>query len=60
MKNWNYYKYEKKNNQQNFLIKWLKYSHSNNQWLSKFALNNVKLILKKYFDQIALKIISKN
>jgi hypothetical protein len=37
-----------KKNKTNYLIKWLKYSHLNNEWMKKKNMNNVKKTIKKF------------
>jgi hypothetical protein len=37
-----------KKNRTNYLIKWLEYSHSNNEWVKEEDMNNVKKTIKKF------------
>jgi hypothetical protein len=37
-----------KKNKTNYLIKWLEYSHLNNEWIKKENMNNVKKAIKKF------------
>jgi hypothetical protein len=38
-----------KKNRMSYLIKWLEYSHSNNEWMKKKDMSNVKKTIKKFF-----------
>jgi hypothetical protein len=38
-----------KKNKTSYLIKWLEYSHLNNEWVKKKDMNNVKEAIKKFF-----------
>ncbi len=38
-----------KKNRTSYLIKWLEYSHLNNEWMKKEDINNVKKAIKKFF-----------
>jgi hypothetical protein len=40
-----------KNNKTNYLIKWLEYSHSNNEWIKKKDMSNVKKIIEKFLSK---------
>jgi hypothetical protein len=44
-----------KNNTMNYLIKWFEYSHSNNEWIKKKNMNNVKKIIKKFLSKSSTK-----
>ncbi len=37
-----------KKNRTSYLIKWLEYSHSNNEWMKEKNMNNVKKAIKKF------------
>jgi putative aminopeptidase FrvX len=37
-----------KKNKMSYLIKWFKYSHSNNEWVKKENMSNVKKTIKKF------------
>jgi hypothetical protein len=37
-----------KKNKTSYLIKWLEYLHSNNEWMKKKDMNNVKEAIKKF------------
>jgi hypothetical protein len=41
-----------KKNRTNYLIKWLEYSHSNNEWMKKKDMNNVKKTIKKFLKSL--------
>jgi hypothetical protein len=38
-----------KKNKTSYLIKWFEYSHSNNEWMKKEDMSNVKKTIKKFF-----------
>jgi serine protease inhibitor len=44
-----------KNNKTNYLIKWLEYSHSNNEWMKEEDMSNVKKAIKKFLNKSSTK-----
>jgi hypothetical protein len=44
-----------KNSKTSYLIKWLEYSHSNNEWIKKEDINNVKEIIEKFLSKSSTK-----
>ncbi len=44
-----------KNNKTNYLIKWLEYSHSNNEWVKEKDMSNVKKIIEKFLSKSSTK-----
>jgi hypothetical protein len=41
-----------KKNRTSYLIKWLEYSHSNNEWMKKEDMSNVKKTIKKFLKSL--------
>jgi hypothetical protein len=44
-----------KNNKTSYLIKWLEYSHSNNEWIKEEDMNNVKKVIEKFLSKSSTK-----
>jgi hypothetical protein len=44
-----------KNNKTSYLIKWLEYSHSNNEWVKEEDMSNVKKIIEKFLSKSSTK-----
>jgi hypothetical protein len=44
-----------KNSKTSYLIKWLEYSHSNNEWIKKKDMINVKKIIEKFLSKFLTK-----
>jgi hypothetical protein len=44
-----------KNNKTSYLIKWLEYSHSNNEWVKEKNIDNVKEIIEKFLSKSSTK-----
>jgi hypothetical protein len=44
-----------KNNKTSYLIKWLEYSHSNNEWVKEEDMSNVKKVIEKFLSKSSTK-----
>jgi hypothetical protein len=44
-----------KNSKTSYLIKWLEYSHSNNEWVKEENMNNVKEVIEKFLSKSSTK-----
>jgi hypothetical protein len=44
-----------KNSKTSYLIKWLEYSHSNNEWVKKEDMSNVKEVIEKFLSKSSTK-----
>jgi hypothetical protein len=44
-----------RNSKTSYLIKWLEYSHSNNEWVKEEDMNNVKEIIEKFLSKSSTK-----
>jgi hypothetical protein len=44
-----------RNNKTSYLIKWLEYSHSNNEWVKKKDMSNVKKVIEKFLSKFSTK-----
>jgi hypothetical protein len=44
-----------KNSKTSYLIKWLEYSHSNNEWIKEEDMSNVKKIIEKFLSKSSTK-----
>jgi hypothetical protein len=44
-----------KNSKTSYLIKWLEYSHSNNEWVKEEHMSNVKKIIEKFLNKSSTK-----